>query len=175
VVPQGDCASAPGRVGRGRAVLAADFEFARCETLRVARREGRRLYRLFRSSDRHAVTAYYVIGKVKLTQFRRIVSVVLPTCYKILMDNEIRHFSGICRLSGRHAITSSQLMRYGVFPGYDGCPTDMRNTNSSIMLRPFYISGCRADMRNSNIHKDLWLKGISLRADRACARLRRGC
>jgi hypothetical protein len=46
-------------------------------------------------------------------------------------------------------------MRYGIFSGNAGYPTDMRNTCGNIDLRPGECSDCPADMRKLSFRNDL--------------------
>jgi hypothetical protein len=52
-------------------------------------------------------------------------------------------------------------MRYGVFCGSDGYPTDMRNTNRRLDLWQIQSSDYPADMRNLIWHKEMWLSALS--------------
>jgi hypothetical protein len=101
---------------------------------------------------------------------RKALSIVLPTRHNSLIHNEIRQFSGICRLSCRHAVRYCESRRYIVFSGYDGYPTDTRNANSSIVLWQMRSSDYPADTRKSNVCKHLWPKRILDGPGRACAR-----
>jgi hypothetical protein len=91
----------------------------------------------------------------------------------MLMYNKKQHFSWLCRLLSRHAITCYRLTRYGVFSGYDGYRADMRNTNSINVLWQIRSSDYPADMRNSSVFRDLWLSRFFLtgRGVRAPAQL----
>jgi hypothetical protein len=100
------------------------------------------------------------------------VSIVGPTRYNILASNEICHFSGLCRMSGRHGATFCHLIRYVIFSGHADYPTDTRKPNGSIDLWPIQFSDCRADTRKSNPHNDL-CQTLILAVGRGAMRARR--
>ena len=83
----------------------------------------------------------------------------------------MRHFSWLCRWSGRHAVTSCHLRRYGIFWGYADYPADTRKANNSIDLWPIQFSDCRADTRKLNVNKELWQASIFAKGGGACALL----
>jgi hypothetical protein len=60
-------------------------------------------------------------------------------------------------------------MRYGVFSGYAGYPTDTRNTYPTIVLWRIQSSGYPADTRNSRLHNEIWPMAFFHRRPRACA------
>jgi hypothetical protein len=88
--------------------------------------------------------------------------IIQPTCYKLMILNEIRRFFRICRLLSRHAITPSCKRRYVVFSGYADYSADMRNANGCINLWQILRSDYAADMRNSIQHKEMWPSGLFL-------------
>ena len=96
--------------------------------------------------------------------------IILPTCYNIFIYNELRCFFRLCRLSHRHAITLWRVMRYGVFSGPDGYPTDMRNTNRRFDLWQIPSSDYPADMRKSIRDKEIWPSARFPMRGGACAR-----
>ena len=98
-----------------------------------------------------------------MSRFHWFVMIVGPTRYNILISNKIRHFSWLCRLSGRHAVTSCHPKRYVVFYGYVDYPADTRKTNNSIDLWQIQFSDCRADTRKLNSHNDLRQSSILAR------------
>jgi hypothetical protein len=61
-------------------------------------------------------------------------------------------------------------MRYGVFYGPDGYPTDMRNTNRCFDLWQIQSSDYPADMRKSVSGQEMWLNDLFAPRDGACAR-----
>ena len=62
-------------------------------------------------------------------------------------------------------------MRYGVFFGPDGYPTDMRNTNRRFDLWQIQSSDYPADMRKMNVYNGLRQTPIvATRAGGVCAR-----
>jgi hypothetical protein len=61
-------------------------------------------------------------------------------------------------------------MRYGVFFGPDGYPTDMRNTNRRFDLWQIQSSDYPADMRKSIPDQEMWPSDLFAPRDGACAR-----
>jgi hypothetical protein len=64
-------------------------------------------------------------------------------------------------------------MRYGVFIGPDGYPTDMRNTNRRFDLWQIPSSDYPTDMRKSIPDQEMWPSDLFAPGGGACARLAR--
>ena len=60
-------------------------------------------------------------------------------------------------------------MRYGVFSGPDGYPTDMRNTNKRFDLWQIQSSDYPADMRKSILVQEMRPSGLFGQRPRVCA------
>ena len=87
-----------------------------------------------------------------------LVSIIQPTRYNILIHNEIRHYSGICRLFSRHGVTFRIIQRdTALFPNksiIQPMSAEHQYFSNVCMANP-HGSDYSADTRNSNDQKRL--------------------